>query len=246
MEKYIEIFIDEITKVKTKNTVESYKRDLYKFKDYIYNKGIDDIKNISEVEIMMYFVSLEKEGKSKNSIVRYMSVIKTFFEYIYRMGFYPRRMDFEKSKYKAEKKEGTLLTQSEYDSFLEQINISKDRGLRDKIIILLMYYYGLKATTVLTINIEDIDLSIGILKVGNKTLSMNQELTKLIKAYIAISRKQMLRDAESNKLFVSVGNEGITRQGIWKIITKYKNKAGIEKEVTANTFHNSYKFHKIG
>ncbi|HAN09044.1 MAG TPA: hypothetical protein DCP90_00340 [Clostridiales bacterium] len=245
MERYIKVFIEEGLKDKKINTIEAYKRDIDNFVLYISGKGIHDIEKLSDVDVMMYFINLEKTGKSRNSIVRYVAVIRTFFEFLYKKGIFINKIDFEKYKPKVEKIERGIISKNEFERLLNSINIEKNIGLRDKIIILFMYYYGLKPTSLVEIKLMDVDLNLGIVTINNKRISINKEIVPLIKAYVMLSRKEIMKENYSEYLFTGYGEVRLTRQSVWKIVNKYRKMAKIDTEITSNVLYDSQRYHRL-
>lgn len=245
MEKQIENFVKNILTNKTKNTVEAYRRDIEKFALYLQNKGIQDFESLSDVDLIMYFANLEKEGNSKNSIVRYVAAIKAFFDYLYKEGLIKKQINLKEYNPKAEKKERDILTKKEFEKLISNMNTDKVLELRDKALILLMYYYGLKPTCIVDIKVNDIDLNLGVGVVNNKTISLNKEILPFIKDYIMLARSEIMKDCESDYLFLGYGETRLTRQSVWKILNKYRQKSEIDKEITSNTLHDSYRYHRV-
>ncbi|HCC07568.1 MAG TPA: hypothetical protein DEP72_05355 [Clostridiales bacterium] len=245
MEKYIRIFIEEGLKDKTINTIEAYKRDLDNFIIYIKSKGILDFEKLSDIDIMMYFINLEKTGKSRNSIVRYVAVIRSFLDFLYKRGLFTKKIDFEKYKPRVEKIERNILSMKEFERLIDSINIEKNIGLRDKIIILFMYYHGLKPTSLVEIKLTDLDLNLGIVIIKNKRISINKEVMPLIKAYVMLSRKELMKGNDSEYLFTGYGEVRLTRQSVWKIVNKYRKIANIDIEITSNVLYDSQRYHRV-
>ena len=53
------------------------------------------------------------------------------------------------------------------------------------------------------------------------------------------------RNEEEQALFVNMNGERMSRQGFWKIIKHYQEKAGIQKDITPHTLRHSFAVHLL-
>ena len=68
---------------------------------------------------------------------------------------------------------------------------------------------------------------------------------KALKDYIYNIRPQLIADRGEEALFVNMNGERMSRQGFWKIIKHYQEKAGIEKDITPHTLRHSFAVHLL-
>ena len=82
----IEDFIShiEFEKRLSKNTSNSYKNDLNKYKDYLKEKGITNTKDISKSDVEKYLEKLNKDDVKTSSIARKLTTIKAFHNYLFQ------------------------------------------------------------------------------------------------------------------------------------------------------------------
>lgn len=238
MEDLIKKYIINL-KDKSKNTRDAYSRDLYQFNKYFKSKGIKNMDEIEKEDIHMYVIYLEDIYNSKNTINRKIAVISNFL----KSTDFVKNLEIDKYRKKQIVNEVKLLTKEEFNKIISCMDISNNIDYRNMLIILFMYYNGLKTSQILNIKINNIDFDMGILKLNDRYISLNQDILLMIKEYISKVRNEMVTHQEY--LFLSTHKYKLTRQAIWKAIKKYIDKSGIKKEVTIKSLNESYKFHKL-
>ena len=68
---------------------------------------------------------------------------------------------------------------------------------------------------------------------------------KALQDYVKDVRPQLIADGGETALFVNMNGERMSRQGFWKIIKHYQEKAGIEKDITPHTLRHSFAVHLL-
>ena len=97
---------------------------------------------------------------------------------------------------------------------------------------------------------DDLNLDMGFIKVTGKgskerIVPVTDFVSRLIKDYISGVRLDLLKELNTNQLFLTNRGKGFTRQGLWKMIKKYALISGINKAITPHTFRHSFATHLI-
>ena len=71
------------------------------------------------------------------------------------------------------------------------------------------------------------------------------EALQALREYIETVRPKMIAVLTEHSLFVNVSGERMSRQGFWKIIKHYQEKAHIEKDITPHTLRHSFAAHLL-
>ena len=123
------------------------------------------------------------------------------------------------------------------------------KGYRDKAMLELLYATGIRVTELIDLNIDDVNLSAGVIRCRGKDkerfIPMYPKAVKALADYITIVRPQMIAMPDEQSLFVNVSGERMSRQGFWKIIKSYQQKAHIEKTITPHTLRHSFAAHLL-
>jgi len=253
MEKIKSEFINYIKwdKELSSNTIESYKRDLNKFIKYLDENNINiALEEISQTNIISYMFYLEIQGKAPSTISRNLASIRSFYQYLLNKGLIKKDPTLNLKSPKNKKRSPNILTSNEINMLLDQPDTTSLKGVRDKAMLELLYAAGLKVSELLSLDLEDIDLNLGIV-ISSKNLSnervipIGKTAIKSIKLYLDEYRNKFVKEAKDNSIFLNYQGKKLTRQGFWKIIKYYKEKACIEKKITPRTLRHSFAVHLI-
>ena len=112
-----------------------------------------------------------------------------------------------------------------------------------------MYATGIRVTELIELNIDDVNLDLGIIKCSsgkkNRAIPLYPAALKALSLYIKDVRVAMVAEPSEQALFVNVGGMRMSRQGFWKILKHYQAKAGIEKDITPHTLRHSFAVHLL-
>lgn len=248
----IHAYENYLTKVKqaSDNTVSSYMRDIRQFSEWLSNGGETDILSVTQLNISEYLYDLQKQGKSGATVSRVLASLKNFFAYLVSTGFLeasPVTSDIHVDR--GEKKLPQILTGREVELLLAQPSNSDAKGLRDKAMLEVMYATGIRVTELVDLNVEDVNLELGILKCSSakksRSIPLYPAALRALTVYIKEVRITMVADPTEKALFVNIGGSRMSRQGFWKILKFYQAKAGIEKEITPHTLRHSFAVHLL-
>ncbi len=113
----------------------------------------------------------------------------------------------------------------------------------------LLYATGLRVSELISLNVEDINLSIGILNCQGghikRTLPIYPEALQVLSDYINRVRGKIIPVDENHALFVNLNGKRLTRQGFWKIIKSYAEISHIKTEITPHTLRHSFAAHLL-
>ena len=248
----INAYKNHLIKVKkaSNNTVSSYMRDIRQFSDWLsQTEGIDAL-NASQLNIRDYLESLRQQGKSSATASRSLASLKNFFSYAVETGFLdasPVTADLHVER--GEKKLPQILTGREVELLLAQPSASDPKGLRDKAMLEVMYATGMRVTELIELNVEDVNLELGIVKCSNqkknRSIPLYPAALKAVGLYMREVRAGMVSDPAERALFVNINGVRMSRQGFWKILKHYQAKAGIEKDITPHTLRHSFAVHLL-
>ena len=157
-----------LTKVKqaSANTVCSYMRDIRQFTEWLQESEHTDILDATQLNISDYLSHQRVEGKSGATISRTLASLKNFYAYVISTGFLEESpVSGEIHVDRGEKKLPQILTGKEVELLLAQPSGVDAKGLRDKAMLEVMYATGIRVTELIDLNVEDVNLELGILSV---------------------------------------------------------------------------------
>ena len=252
METIIEEYLKfiQIEKGLSENTIGAYRRDLKKYQLYMQEQKIAHIDFIDRQTIQECLGSLIDQGASAKSIARFISTIRSFHQFALREKYATKDPTVLIETPKYEKKLPDVLDVEEVIQLLETPDLTKNNGYRDRTILELLYATGMRVTELIQIEIDDVNLIMGFVKVfgkGNKEriIPLGDTVIEYLDTYINTVRPQLLKKTVTNVLFLNLHGRPLTRQGIWKLIKQYGLRANITKTLTPHTLRHSFATHLL-
>lgn len=249
MQLYIENFLDylRIEKGLSLNSINSYHQDLNKYTKFLISNNINNFKRVRKDNIRDFLFFLR--GKlSVVSIARILSSVKNFHHFLLR----EKIIDSDPAELieapKLEKKIPQVLSLDEVEEILKSPNLKKAQGMRDKAILELMYATGLRVSEVVSLKMNDINKDIGFLRCKGKSskeriVPLGKVALKFIDKYLDDARTKLLKEKQSERIFVAQGGKSLSRQTIWKMIKSMVKKTGVKKTVSPHTLRHSFATH---
>lgn len=249
MKIIIDEFIDNLkARQASANTIASYERDIMQFSNYFESKGIK-IFDLKKTDMQDYIDYLMEQGKSNSTISRCTASIKSLYRYLLSKNLVEENIAENIEAPKVDRKEPMILTSKEIEILLEQPDLSELKGQRDKAMLEILYATGIRVTELISLRIEDVNLTNGYIKVKKKNTERHIPLgnlsLKCLKEYINKVRPLLIRTEEEKTLFINTNGQKMTRQGYWKILKQYKEQAKIDKEITPHTIRHSFAVHML-
>lgn len=242
------VYLRDIRKT-SKNTEVSYQRDLMQMAAFLEEKGILEVGKVTKTNLNSYVLYLEKEGKATTTISRVLASMKAFFHYEFSEGNIKKDPAQLLKAPKIEKKAPTILTVEEINRLLSQPDGTSPKEIRDKAMLELMYATGLRVSELIGLKLGDVNLSVGFITCKDEHKERMIPFGKVAKGalmnYIDNVRDVMLKNQESPWLFTNCNGRAMSRQGFWKIIKFYGEKAGIQADITPHTLRHSFATHLL-
>ena len=249
---YIKDFIEYLQRERrmSKNTLEAYKRDVHEFVAFEGARGMTDLLDTSSTEIVAFLHDLKISGKSAATVNRKLASVRAFFNFLMNSGLVSSNPTADIKSPKIERKELEYLTLEEVDKLLETPDDSI-RGTRDKAILEVLYATGIRVSELIEADLEDINMRMGFITCDGeqskaRIVPLGRPARAALETYIYEARNALVKDnTEEKALFVNYYGSRITRQGLWKVLKEYGEKAGIEKKLTPNIMRNSFAVHML-
>ncbi|MFR8471859.1 MAG: site-specific tyrosine recombinase/integron integrase [Clostridium fessum] len=233
----------------SENTVQSYRRDLMQMITYLEEKEIREAAKVTKTSLHGYILHMEEQGKAATTISRMMAAIKAFFNYEYMQARIRRNPAESLHAPKVEKKAPVILSVDQVSALLAQPSGQTPKEIRDKAMLALLYATGIRVSELIGIQMEDINMNIGFLVCRDgereRTIPFGRSAKAALEEYLEHARNDLLRGKGSDYFFVNCTGGAMSRQGFWKIIKYYGEKAGIEEDITPHTLRHSFAAHLI-
>ena len=242
MQTYLQEFIDFLNFEKgcSKHTTSSYKRDIDQF--FKFAKG----KDVERELFKKYLDYLEDKGFSPATRMRKQASLRTFFNYLLAEGKIKEdpAADFRLPKL------GVRLPKALPIKEVFGLIKSSAKNKRDFAIIELLYASGMRASELISLELNDINLEAGFIKCRGKgekerIVPVGDAAKNAIQKYMQEERGKMAKGDSVVALFLDRNGTALSRQALWNLVKKYVKKSGIRGKTTTHTFRHSFATHLL-
>ena len=246
----LQVYEDYLTTVKSAsaNTVSSYMRDVHQFAANMETLEIP-LTEVLPGDVDRYAQSLLRKGKAPATVTRAMASIKSFYLCLQKEGYVGSNPARGISPAKVERKLPQVLTGKEVELLLEQPQCTDLKGYRDRAMLELLYATGIRVSELISLRVDDLNLDGGFLRCTSKgkerIIPLYPAAVRALSDYLRQVRPQLVEDPAQQVLFVNMNGEPMSRQGFWKLVKYYQEKAGIHKDITPHTLRHSFAAHLL-
>ena len=231
------------------NTLSSYLRDVRQFLAYLQSVGTRSVLQAAASDIEEYMRWMTGRGKSAATVTRSVASLKSYYHYLVLEGRLKKNPVQDVTPLKVKRHLPQILTGKEVELFLEQPQCVDTKGYRDHAMLELLYATGIRVSELIALDVLDLNLSAGIIHCAGKSkervIPLYPAAIKALRDYVEEIRPSMIAAPDETALFVNMNGERMSRQGFWKIIKYYQQKAQIDKDITPHTLRHSFAAHLL-
>lgn len=231
----------------SQNTLVAYENDLQKFSRFATGRG-KDLLSMEREDVKEFIKHLHESGLEAKSIGRTLVTVRNLYKFLLLDGYLKRDPSVNIETPKSWQSLPKFLIREEVDRLLETPDTTTQNGLRDKAMLEVLYATGVRVSELVALKISDLNLDLGLLTTlgkGSKerTIPVGQSAVGWIKKYLPL-RHKILGNQSSPYLFITAKGQAISRQGFWKIIVDYGDKANIG-HITPHLLRHSFATHLL-
>jgi integrase/recombinase XerD len=237
----------QVEKGLSKNSVESYRRDLGRLKAEAERLAREP-QALGKEEMTQFIMSLSREGLSPRSVSRALSAVRGFFHFLLLDGHVKADPTADICAPQGGQKLPRFLTQEEVERLLEAPDTTTPEGVRDRALVELLYATGLRVSELTSLTVASVDVDRGILFCTGKgskqrRVPVGRSAVEWLQRYQA-ARRVLLAGRESQRLFVGYLGAPVTRQNVWAMLKRHAAKAQI-RGVSPHVLRHSFATHLL-
>ena len=232
-----------------RNTLESYRRDLTKFANWLEFKGHDSLLNGDHAELLGFLAQVAPRIKA-TSTSRMLSSLRRLYRYLIRQGRLASDPTAKVDSPKLPRSLPKSLTEADVESLLKMPDVESPLGLRDRAMLETLYATGLRVSELVTLKSGQVSHDMGVVRVMGKgskerLVPLGEEALYWLKHYLDEGRKPLLNGRVADALFVTARGGAMTRQAFWYLIKRYAKQAGIFKPLSPHTLRHAFATHLL-
>jgi len=245
-------FIEYLSKErhKAENTQIAYKRDIEHFAKFLdENRNGKTLRQCSDSDAIAYSFELGRQNKSKSTINRKVSALRTYYEFLIQRGEIQDNPFREIKAVKGDNRQIEYLTIEEVERLIESTDDSK-KGIRDRALMEFMYGTGARVTEVVRLQFADVNLRMSFVTLKDvndesRIVPLGSYARAAMTKYIEEVWPEMRgrEPTDDDFVFINFRGDVLTRQGIWKILKDYGARIHLETPMTPQILRDSFAVH---
>ena len=235
----------------SRNTLESYRRDLSKFAAWLEKARDAAILQTTHADIQGFLAHLVSTNKAKaTSTSRAISSLKRLFRYLLRQNKISTDPTLQIATPKLPRSLPKSLTEQDVELLLNAPDVTTPLGMRDRTMFEVLYATGLRVSELVTLTVAQASLDMGVVRVMGKgskerLVPLGEEALDWLRRYLQEARVELLAAKLSDALFVTARGAGMTRQMFWYLIKKHAKHGGLNKPMSPHTLRHAFATHLL-
>jgi len=233
------------------NTLSAYALDLTRLTEWLSEQELPSPVKAGPEHLSRYVQSLRTGGISARSTARHLSSLRGLYRFLVSEGICERDPTEHLDPPKKPRSLPDVLTIPEVELILEQPDISRPAGIRDRSVLETLYACGLRASEILALRqndyLEEEEL-VRVMGKGSKEriVPIGRSAREWIHRYKLESRIHLARSGRTKDvLFLSQRGMPLSRTWLWSMVSTYSRKAKIQRPIHPHTFRHSFATHLL-
>lgn len=248
MQHKIREFLDHLLVERglAENTISAYHNDLNQYLHFLEAQGVTRWDHTSHETLTEFLRTLKEKGLSSSSAARKLAALKTFYHYLLSQQVITENPTVSLERPKTGRYLPKVLTQTEVATLLHQPTLAP----RERAIMELLYSGGLRVSELTKVNISDVNLHEGHLRMVGKEakeriIPLSETAIQAIELYLKQVRPTQKSRPQERALFLNYAGRRLSRQCIWKIVKEAARTASIQMDITPHTLRHSFAIHLL-
>ena len=230
------------------NTVSAYEIDLRRFLKYL-ESGDLEIERVNRDHLSIYLQTLYQD-LSPPSVKRKIASLKSFFRFLLMDGYLPTDPTENLESPRTWQVLPKYLTELQVEQLLEQPDVMKRQGLRNRCMLELLYATGLRVSELVNLKITGLDLEKKIVRpVGKgdkeRIVPYGDTAARFLANYLEVARPELLKERTSGFVFLTQQGKSMSRQYFWMLLNRYARKLGWEGRLGPHMLRHSFATHLL-
>ena len=253
MDEHLSKFITYLIAEKNASpyTIKNYRHEIGQFLDFLREQEIYSWDGVDRYVLRRYLAWLQAEGYVKASITRRVSELRSFCRYLVREDILDVNPIRTISSPKIPKRLPDYLAPHQVEALLAAPDATDTQGRRDRAILEVLYASGLRVSEVVSLNLSNVDLRYGQIRVwgkgGKERLALlGEPACRALTLYIEDGRPKLIKENRpTNALFLNRLGSRLSTRSVSNILDKYAKLAGLGRRVTPHVMRHTFATHLL-
>ena len=244
----------ELERGLSRNTLEAYRSDLLQYGAFL-DRGAIDALAVTHRELAAFLADLaagdaERPPVAAATLQRKAACLRSFYRHLRRESVIEHDPTAELRGPRKSQRLPQVLTRDQVTRLLAAPSGTDPAALRDRALLELMYACGLRVSEVVGLELGDLDIDVGVLTARGKgskerLVPVGREAIAALRVYLERGRPRLVGLAPEAHLFVNQRGQGLTRQGLYKIIQGHARAAGLDGKMSPHTLRHTFATHLL-
>jgi integrase/recombinase XerD len=251
-EPIIDKYLDSLWLEKglSRNTLESYARDLEAFSGWLADQSLV-LLSVRREDLLRYLSARMGAGIKARSIARGLSCLRGLYRYLLREHLIQLDPTLRIENPRIGRPLPDTLTEGDIERLLAAPDTSTVLGLRDRTMLEVLYATGLRVTELVSLRVTEINLRQGVVRITGKgskerLVPLGEEAISWVQRYLDSGREALLKkNLHEDIVFPSSRGQAMTRQTFWHRIKAHAYKAGIKRHLSPHTLRHAFATHLL-
>ncbi|HEX8854514.1 MAG TPA: site-specific tyrosine recombinase XerD [Thermoleophilaceae bacterium] len=239
----------------SRNTLEAYRSDLLQYGRFLESRGVEaagaSTRDVSDfLQALANGDATGGAGASPATVHRKAACLRSFYRHLRRENVLETDPTASLTAPRRGQKLPNVLTRGEVASLLEQPKGTDPTSLRDRALLELMYACGLRASEAIGLEVRDVDLETEMLRARGKgskerVVPIGRKAVESLRIYMERGRPKLVNGTPEPHLFVNFRGGQLTRQGLYKIVSRHAVSAGLGDRMSPHTLRHTFATHLL-
>jgi integrase/recombinase XerD len=238
----------------SRNTLEAYRSDLLQFGAWLQRAGVDAAAaEHSQLAAFLSELASGHDGRppvAPATLQRKAACLRSFYRHLRREGIVEGDPTADLRAPKKSQRLPHVLSRDEVARLLATPRGPAPHALRDRALLELLYACGLRASEAIGLEVRDVDLDAGLLRASGKgskerIVPVGREACAAVRAWLQRGRPALVGLSPEPHLFVNQRGQGLTRQGLYKIVQRHARTAGLAGKMSPHTLRHTFATHLL-
>jgi integrase/recombinase XerD len=238
----------------SRNTLDAYRTDLLQYGRFLEGREESALEatpgDVADFLEVLAKGTEDRPPASPATIHRKSACLRSFYRHLRRDGLLDTDPTATLSTPRRSRKLPQVLTRGEIEKLLAQPGGTEPAALRDRALLEVMYACGLRASEAIGLELMDVDVDEGVLRARGKgskerVVPIGQAALRALRIYLERGRPKLVKGAPEAHVFVNFRGGHLTRQGLYKIVRRHAQTAGLADRMSPHTLRHTFATHLL-